>query len=130
MNKKYVVIALIIVFLVGMSSFGLCLTDKHENKPNCCPGNPVPISPPNQDCLWHCAAKKIVGTKTENFSIESLKINTPLFLRHIAAGVSSHPSYHLSYPTDFYLGRCISYLNIHQIYPEAVSNRAPPLAPF
>lgn len=131
MNKKYAVIALIIAFLMGATSLGLCLTDKHhEHKSNCCSDKTAPVSATNQDCLWHCASKKLVGTNTEIFSIEKIKTRTPLFLQYIYADVSPHSLYYSIYPTDYYLRQSTASLNIHQIYPEAVSSRAPPSLSF
>ena len=130
MTKKYIVPGLVLIFLLGGQSLGLCLSDrqnKNRDKHDCCEDTSSPISKDAEECLWHCASKKLVSINVEKFSIKGSNINTPRFIQPDESGISRH---FLAYPrhnADSYLVQIIPHLSTNQIYFEAVFSRAPPV---
>ena len=127
MPKKYIALFVATVFLLGVSSFGLCLDTKPHSLPKCCFDKSSSTTSDSENCFSHCAKQKLNAVKIETHLKEDLKIKTHILLDNKSSGSPQSQLFNSSPFTKYYLIQIATKLNISQIYFLAIFNHAPPL---
>lgn len=123
MIKKFILILLISVVLLGISTLSFCLAAESNTASNCCSNDALFFSLERKYCLSRCFPQKAVSIKTENFFTKDIKKGIRLLLQ---SNVPDHFLFRLNYAASYYFGQIITHIEISRIYFEALFNRAPP----
>lgn len=129
MSSKYIVLLVVVVFLLGLSSWGLCFPVKPSLVYKCCASKAAHLPSDSENCLSHCEKQRVDIIKTNDYfnddiktKIESLENNGySIFLQNFSFKQKFIPQH-------YYPSQVIPTLRINQIYFAAIFNHAPPLA--
>jgi len=125
MSKKYIALFVATVFLLGVSTFGLCLDTKPHSLPKHCSDKSSSTTSDPENCFSHCAKQQMVAVKTMSYFGE---YSAPFLWDKFSVYLHNHSLLNQnSTATRFYAKHAVS-IYINQIYLKVVFNHSPPFS--